>query len=288
VPPGPLPFHVLLDEAQRLARRHFRAIYPAVAIPLALVTTAVTAIQAHWFSSRMADLGAQAISFLNPAYLGVTLLHIALLLVGYNAMQVAAVRATSGAPVDMRQAWRFTVRARTLGTLLLWYAMLFASLGCCCLPVFFVAPLLSFIPPAMVEEGRFGLQAISRSVDLARRHPPGRWQESPLIKAALLLLVGTLLGYLVGLLVSLPFLLPGYVNIFRKAAAGEDFSAGMSSLLWMQVPAQCLNALASAAVYLYVCFGIALLFHDARGRQEGTDLRAEIESAFPPPGEPGP
>jgi hypothetical protein len=78
-----------------------------------------------------------------------------------------------------------------------------------------------------------------------------------------------------------------YVGMLRKAAAGEDIVQGVASWVWLQVPAQFLSSLASTAVYLYVCFGIALLFHDTRGRREGSDLRAEIESLFPGPG-PGP
>ena len=37
---GPMPFRLILDEAIRQARRHFRAIYPSVAIPVAVVLTA--------------------------------------------------------------------------------------------------------------------------------------------------------------------------------------------------------------------------------------------------------
>ena len=35
LPAEPMPFRVLLDEAMKLTRRFFRAIYPSVAIPLA-------------------------------------------------------------------------------------------------------------------------------------------------------------------------------------------------------------------------------------------------------------
>jgi hypothetical protein len=55
----------------------------------------------------------------------------------------------------------------------------------------------------------------------------------------------------------------------------------MPTWIWLQTPAQFLNALASTAVHLYVCFGIALLFFDARARKEGSDLRSEIDSVFP-------
>jgi hypothetical protein len=290
-PPGPLPFRLLLDEALRLARRHFRAIYPAVAIPVALLSTAAAVIQATWFSRLMEGLGAGRTPFLNPGYLALIGVQIGVLVIANNAVQVAAVAAASGRPIDMRQAWRFSLRGKVLGTLLLSFLLVIASVFCCCLPALIVAPLLAFVSPVMADEGRFGFQALGRSVELARHHPPGRWQESPLFKVLLLIFVGVLLAYLVGILVSLPFQLPMYISAFRKAATGEDVVKGMSSWVWLQVPAQFLNALASEAVYLFTGFGTALLFYDSRGRKEGTDLRAEIESMFPaavPPAEPAP
>jgi len=292
-PPGPMPFRLLLDEALRLARRHFRTLYLPVAIPLAVVATTVAALQVSWVTRMMADLEAQRMPFGSPWYWLMTLVYSALIMVAYNALQVGALAAVSGAPVDMRTAWRFTLQGRVLVTLLLWYAVTIGSLFCCCLPVLVVAPLLSFVPAVMADEGRFGFQAISRSIDLNRYRPPGGWSESPLVKVFLLLFVGVLLAYLAGILVTIPFQVPMYVDMFRKAAAGQDIAGRMSSWMWLQVPAQFLNALATTAVYLYVCFGIALLFYDTRGRKEGSDLRAEIESSFPapppppPPGGPG-
>lgn len=287
-PPGPLPFRLLLDEALRQSRRHFRAIYPGVAIPMTLLATAVATAQAVWFSHLKMDLGALGTPFLNLGYLALILVYSTLLMVAYNTLQVAAIDAVAGRPVDLRRAWRFTVRGRVLGTLTLWYVATLASIFCCCLPALVVVPLLALVPAVMADEERFGLQALSRSGQLTWHFPPGRWWASPLVKAFLLLLVGGLLAYLTALVVSVPFQLPMYIDIFRKAAAGEDFVGGMSAWVWLQVPAQFLSSLASTAVYLYVCFGVALLFYDIRGRREGSDLRAEIESAFPGAGEPPP
>jgi hypothetical protein len=287
-PPGPLPFRVLLDEALRRARRHFRAIYPGVAIPVTILATAVATAQAVWFSHLKMDLGSLGTPFLNLGYLALILVYSSLLMVAYNTLQVAAIDAVAGRPVDLRRAWRFTVQGRVLGTLTLWYAATLASVFCCCLPALVVAPLLLLVPAVMADEERFGIQAISRSARLTWHFPRDRWWASPLVKAFLLLLVGVILAYLTALLVSLPFQVPMYIDMFRKAAAGEDFTGGMSAWVWLQVPAQFLSSLASTAVYLYVCFGVALLFYDTRGRREGTDLRAGIDSAFPdepPPGE---
>lgn len=287
-PPGPMPFRLLLDEALRQARRHFRAIYPAVAIPVTILATAVAAAQAIWFSRLKTDVGSLGTPLLDPGYLGLVLVYSVLLMIAYSTLQVAVLDAIAGRSIDLRRAWRFTLRGRVLGTLLLWYLATMASLLCCCVPGLVVGPLLAFVLAAMVEEGRFGFQAFSRSARLTGHFPPGKWWESPLVKVFLMMVVGVLLIYLVGLLVSLPFQLPMYIGMFRRAAAGQDIVGGVSSWVWLQVPAQFLSSLVSTAVYLYICFGIALLYHDTRGRREGTDLRVGVEAAFPPSSSPLP
>lgn len=291
-PPGPMPFRLLLDEALRLTRRHFRTIYPAVAIPVAVVSTVFASFQVSWLSKAMGNLGSTQL-FTSPRYWLAILFSIGLVMVANNTLQTAAVWAVNGVPVEMKRAWGFTFQPRVLGTLVIWYVLVFASLFCCCLPLLFVGPLLAFVAVSMIDEGRFGFQAISRSLELTRHKPPAGWGESPIVKAFLLIFVGVLLAYLVGLIVALPFQLPMYIDTFRKAAAGQDFGRGMSSWMWLQVPSQFLSTLAAMAVHLYISFGTALLFYDTRGRVEGTDLRAEIESSFPlpappppPPGEP--
>jgi hypothetical protein len=295
--PGPMPFRVLLDEALRQARRHFRAIYPAIAIPVTILATTVAAAQAIWFARLKESVGALGTPLLNPGYLGLVLVYSFLLMIAYSTLQVAALDAIAGRPIDLRRAWRFALRGRVVGTVLLWYVTTIVSVLLCCVPALVVAPLLAFVLAVMVEEGRFGFQAFSRSAQLTGHFPPGKWWTSPLVKVLLMMVVGALLIYLVGLLVSLPFQLPMYIGMFRKAAAGEDIVSGVSSWVWLQVPAQFLSSLVSTAVYLYFSFGIALLYHDTRGRREGSDLRAGVESAFPPlapppppppPGEPWP
>ncbi|HEV2846673.1 MAG TPA: hypothetical protein VG477_17595, partial [Thermoanaerobaculia bacterium] len=120
-PPGPRPFRILLDEAMRLSRLHFRSIYWPVAIPIAVVSTLISAAQAFWFSRFVEDLGRPG-AFFSPSVLVVTFASVLLMMVAYNAMQVAVVDALSGRPVDMGRAWRFTLQGRALGTLVIWYA----------------------------------------------------------------------------------------------------------------------------------------------------------------------
>jgi len=278
--PGPQPFLLLLDEAMRYTRRHFRAIYPAVAIPIALLATAVGVAQALLLDRILDTAGTPQSPLISLESIAASLVYLGVLIVGYNAMQVAAADAVAGRPIDVGRGWRFTLQPRVLGTLALWYVAVMGSFVLCCLPFFFVAPLLSFIPMAMADEGAFGLRAFSRSSELARHNPGRRFSEAPWFKALLLMLVVMVISYVVTILVTLPFQLPMLVDIFRSAAAGEDPTESMGSWLWLQVPGQLLGALASTAVYLYMSFGVSLLFFDTRGRKEGTDLVSAIDEVF--------
>jgi succinate dehydrogenase/fumarate reductase cytochrome b subunit len=220
---------------------------------------------------------------LYPLLLLLSFLVAAVLVIGYNAMQVAALDATAGRPVSMGRAWRFVFQGRVLGTLFLWLVAAALSLMCCLLPALYVIPLLSYVAPVMVEEGRFGFAAFSRSAELTQYNPGRRFWDYPLVKVFVLLFVGVLISYAVQLAVTVPFQIPMYVDMFRGTATGEEMLQQMSRWMWLQVPAQFLSALVSVAVYLYTCFGIALLFNDTRGRKEGTDLRSEIDAMFPGP-----
>ena len=185
------------------------------------------------------------------------------------------------------------VRPAVWGTCLLSGFFIILSFLLCILPVFYVAPLLSFVVPAMVEEDRFGWNSLTRSAELARFNPAGGLQEHPIVKLLLLMLVTTLLSYVAGLVVALPFQIPMFIDLFRKAMSGqEDVTGVMARWVWLQIPAQFLSALARMAIYIYSAFGTALLYSDVRGRKEGIDLRPEIDALFPSstapsaPGEP--
>jgi hypothetical protein len=284
--PAPMPFRFLIDEAVRYARRHFRSIYPAVAIPVAILASLVAVIQALWYSRLVGAAGNP-----NPMDLagGCVTAAIALVLgivmgFGYSAMHVAALDVVAGRPVDMRRAWAFPFRPAVLGTSILTSLAIMAAFLVCILPGFYVLPLLSFVLPVMVTEARYGTEAMSRSAELTKWSPTGRIMDSALVKVLLLLLLMFALSYVVAAMIGIPFQLPMYIDLFRNAAAGEEPSLErMGFYMWLQVPAQLLSALASVAIYLYSSFCTALLFADTRGRKEGTDLRTAFDQVFAPP-----
>jgi hypothetical protein len=283
--PGPMPFRLLLDEALRQARRHFRVLYAPVAIPLTVITTLLAVVQALWVSRASANPARVGSPFGSPDVLLLAFATLGALIVAVMALQVGAMDSLMGRPVDMKRAWRFAVRGRVLGTLVLCFLASLASVFCCCFPALFVIPLLSFVSPVMIEEERFGFNGISRSAELALYDPGQGFFERPLVKMLLFMFVSLLISYLLGLLVALPFQLPMWIDMFRGLAKGEDISQAVPRWVWLQVPGQFLNTLVSTAVYVYTSFGIGLLYFDTRGRREGTDLRSEIDVVFgaPPP-----
>lgn len=292
---GPMPFMMLLDEAMRRTRRHFRAIFPAVAIPFALLAAVTGVLQALWFQSLTSEAG----RLTRPPVWSVETILLGLLQgvvvgIGMVALQKAAVDATAGRPVDMKEAWRFAVRGPVLGTLFLQFLAVLASALACFFPVLYVAPLLSLVMVVMVEEKIFGTDALSRSAELTRYNPQGGFVESPIVKALILMLVTVVISALTAMLVALPFQIPMFISLFRDTTAGKDPAMAMESMskwIWLQIPAQILQMMTRAAVYLYSAFGYALLFFDTRSRKEGSDLAAEIRTVFgatPAQGEPLP
>lgn len=291
VPARPMPFTRLLDEAMRLVRRNFRAMYPAVAIPLTLLAAITGVLQALLMQSLLGEGGTPGQPAFSCGTVAVALLQGIVAAIGMVALQKAAIDATAGRPIDMKESWRFAIQLPVLGTLfLLGLAFIGAALACV-IPVFYVAPLLSLVVPIMAAENIYGPKALSRSADLTRYNPQRRFFETPLVKAFLLILVTVMISYAVAFVVVLPFQIPMYIDIWKQAASGEEASMGaMAKWSWLQIPAQILQMLATVAVYTYSSFGYALLFFDARNRKEGSDLATEISSVFgprTPAGEPG-
>jgi hypothetical protein len=286
VRPGPMPFLSLLDEAIRRLRPHLRAIFPSVAVPVAVLATVLQVVQILGLRGILGQEGALANPTLlwTPEVLLIALVLVAVSSVAYVAGQVAALDALTGRPIDMGRSWRFALRMPVWWTLLLSGAAICASLLLCVVPVLYVAPLVSFAVPAMVEEGVFGFAALSRSAELANFNPGRRLTGSPILKILALMLVTTVISYLAGLVVTLPFQVPMFIDIFRNLLSGDrDVQSALSRWLWLQVPAVFLGSLVRTAVYLYTAFGIGMLYFDVRGRREGGDLRAEIDALFPGP-----
>jgi hypothetical protein len=281
--PGPMPLLPLLDEALRRTRACLPAIFWSVALPLAVLRALLTVFQAVTVRSQVSGVpDLQRILIQNGEILLLAVVVGFISAIAYTAGQAAALDGLTGRPIDMRRAWRFALQPRVWGTLFLVGLALAGALIVCVLPIFYVAPLLSFVTPVMVEEGRFSAAALSRSAELTRYNPTGRLSESPIAKLLVVMLVTTLITILASWLVSLPFQLPMLIDLFRKSLnGGQDPQALVARWIWLQVPATFLTTLVATAVYLYSSVAVGMLFFDVRDRKEGVDLRSEIDAVFP-------
>lgn len=279
-----LPFRRLLDVVVAPVRRHFRALYPPIAVPMAIAATLLAVVQLRTvsglFSFEMGEEPAFEDMFSTMfTFAGMGLVYLLIYSLAFSVLSVAAVEALAGRPPSMARCWRFVFRPPVLGTLGLVMGLSLASMMLCFVPAFYFIPLLSFVLPVMVEEGLTGTAAISRAVELAHFNPRGRLTESPVVQMAVLIFVGWLISYAIVLLVQLPLVIVQQVMIFRGALGGEppDPGALMSSTAWLQIPTVIIGALASVATWFYWAFGIALLYREVRRRKEGNDLAAAIE-----------
>jgi hypothetical protein len=293
----PLSTQALLDEAMRQTRRHFKAIYPAVAVPLAVGAGLVPLAQALWFGSlRFPDSGPEAsqmpLFFLGMiVFMLVMLVFMGVYVLGYAALLVGAVEAAAGRPVSMSRAWLSMVKPQALGTLLMSWLATIAGMVCCVFPGIYVALIFSLVVAVMVEEQRFLVDGLSRSIELTSYNPRRSFGDDPRVRAFLILLVGVLIGYAINTVVQMPLLILQLWVMFRGVASGEkqDPMAVTASLTWFQVPTNVLVMLGQVAVHLYVCFGLALLYFDVRRRKEGRDLEqaADVLAQRAPAPEPG-
>ena len=281
-----LPFRQMLDEAVRQTRRHFRRIYPFVAIPLALMGGLVPLAQGLFFrdvfqgvsSSRTPDLVRMMTGF--GVFGLVVVAFMAVYGLGYGAMFAAATDALAGREISMRRAWRLMARPRVFGTIGLLGLAVSVGFVFCVLPGLYLGLIWAFTVPVMVAEARFGTSAMSRSAELARYNPQRQLDSDPRLHVFITVMVGTMLGYMINLLIQLPFIAIQQFVLMRDTAGGEKADPGelMARMTWIQVPTNMLGMLTNTAVHLYICFGLALLFFDLKQRKEGLDIEAAVAS----------
>ena len=292
-PTEPIAFRLLIDEAMKLVRRHFRAVYPSVAIPVAVASGLLPLVQRSWIGSLAAGNAPADIAGMLQGCAGAVaamLFTLTLITLGHGAMLYGCVSAVSARPVEPAANWRFILRPSSLWTLFL--AGLAVGLGfvLLVLPGLYVSLMLSFVIPVMAAEGLAGTDAIGRSWRLVRYNPQNRFLANTSVKVFALYLIGAVLSYLVTALVQLPFMLAQGVRMARGVTAGgfADPQRLLAGSLWLEIPSAVLGSFVSTAVSVYTSFGLVLLYFDTRRRKEGMDLEAAIAARANGPPLPGP
>ena len=283
VPAEPIPFRVLLDEAMKLTRRHFGAIYLSVAVPLAVLAALTVVVQSR-FMEGMRGPGAGAAMLSGKGcvtFIASMSLTLILQVLTSGVLTAAAVDGASSRPVDMKAKWGFILRPASLGTLVLAFLAILAGFICFVIPGVYLMLGMSFIVPVMAAEGRFGSGALGRSWKLVRYNPHKGFLANTSTKIFLLYLVVGLIAYAVGFFIQLPFTAMQGVRMARGIAVGDPASAqAIYGPIWARIPSAVLGSLASTAVTIYSSFGIVLLYLDVVRRKEGTELAAAIDARF--------
>lgn len=289
----PIPFRLLIDEAMLLTRRHFRAMYLPVAVPVALSQALVPIAQALVFGAGFMTRTPDPFSMVAGmvGFLAVALTTGIVWGLGYGALLVAATEAQSDAGVSMARAWRTMVRPRVFGTTLLTALSMIVGCVLCLLPGLFVMLAFSLAVPVMVAERIYGTTALARAASMVRQNPEGRFASHPMTKVFVILFIGYVLSSIAGFVVQLPFVVAQQILMFRAAAEGEltDPTQLMGTMMLLQTPAAVLNALATTVVQVYLSFALTLFYFDLRRRQEGGDLESAIQEMTgqaPPPATP--
>jgi hypothetical protein len=282
-PPPPATtsrFRVLLDDAVRLVRLHFRTLFLPIALPVALLSAAVPALQGIWMRTAMHDPEALGNSIpLMVAFVAAMFLLVVAYLLGYTAMMAGAVDAAAGREVSVARGLRFAVRPRVLVTLIGAWLAIVVGMVFCCLPGIYLALLLSILVPVMVEEGQWGIGAMGRSMALVAHNPARDLGSDPRVQAFIIVVAGTLLSYGLSLIVQVPFIVAQQVVVLRSVGEGRptDPRVMMDTLIWLQAPGQFTGTLAQMAAQLFLAFALALFYFDLRRRKEGEDLQAAID-----------
>lgn len=180
----------------------------------------------------------------------VRIIGIALLVAGLGGGLLAVVAVSTGA-------------AAVVGGLLVVGMMLAAGL--------FTAFLMlrySLAVPALVLEGLTGRGAIARSVDLSRGN---------LGRIVVLVIFATIVVYATALIFQGPFMVAAVM-------AGAETRAAF----WLNLAGAVTGAVAGAISGPLMMIALALLYYDARVRQEGLDLHIMMDALGTPQGPPQP
>jgi hypothetical protein len=279
-----MPFRLLVDAVMEPARRHFRSMFLAIALPLGIAALVMVGVQIRWLEGVQPQNGIDMLNVIGP-FLGVLVIFFAVYYLCFAVTIVAATDAVFGREVNMRRAWLFVLAPRRLPTLCLLAFLGVLSFMACGLPALYVIPVLSFSLPAMLEEGAKGGRALGRSIELARYNPRGRFKDLPWAQMLGILFIGWVISSAIASLVQLPFVAIQQILAVRQALEGN--LAPSTAVAWLQVPTSLFGILATTVSWVYMAFGIAVLYREVRRRKEGEDIEAAVNGLLSGPGSGG-
>ncbi len=271
-------FRQLIDRAVVPVRRHLRQMFLPVALPVVLTSVPLAVLQVRVSQGILHPDPAKIdeFLFLTLGLLGLSFVAMAIYLLAFGALMVAALDVLAGRGVDMRRAWLFVLRPRVLATLFLFTVAQVLSFLMFFFPALWMVPLSAFALPVMVEEKITGFEVFRRSAELLHANPGGVFLKSPWVQMLVLLMLGAMLNVVFSTAASLPFSLGQQIATLRQALEGGAALQATPSL-WLQVPAVVLANLAVTVSWCYFAFAVALLYREGRRRREAPDLETAID-----------
>lgn len=284
----------LLDEAVVLARRVFGRVFPATAIPPALLLGLVTVVQFRNMRSLLPAAEGGSVGIL---FAGAGLSFLTYLLYGAStglanaAMVEGTTREMEGREVRGLALWRWVFGGKVLGTLTLMGLLIGGGFLLCFLPGLYLAVVYALAIPIMAGEGLSGYGVLSRSRTLVLHTTEKRTFSPGLGWVIVVFLTAVVLSYGVSLAIQFPISVLGQLflvrNILGEAArqaqaVRNPMAVFPTWFLGLQLVAAVLSGLAKQAVALYSAAAFTLLFRRLRGRREGTDLVAALDAMGAP------
>ncbi len=278
----PMPFRVLLDEAMKLTRRHFRQLY----WPVALTTAGVYGLFGVVFAGSFGSMMNTDPEMLRPDHVlasmaagcGAGVLMMGVVVFFWLAMMSASLDATARRPAIFGDHLRFWLRPGNWATILLSGLFILLGLFACVVPGLYLILAFAFVALIVYEEKLTGWAACQRSSALVRYNPQGNFLDVPIVKVFVLLFVGYVLSSGLSMVFQLPISILQQVMTFRELGAEATAPVLPTSFFVLQAVAMVLSAFTTTVVQLYQAFGLSLLYLDSRRRQEGSDLEAAIDA----------
>ncbi len=284
------PFLALLDEAVSVARGVFRPIFLPVAVPPALAAGLMALAQAtamrrlFHFSpgSSQPEIGGFLVG-MGLTYAMLFLFTMVRLLAA-AAMFAGAGWYLQGEPVSAGRVWRWALRGRTVGTILL--VGLFVGIGFmfCGLPGIYLAVIYAVAVPVLLWENPRASRAPGRSRELIIHDNAKRLFSPGMGWVVMVWITTVVLTWGVGMAVQLPLTIVQQILTMRHimGQAEQQAAANFQNIFpaWLvgaQVIVTALSTLAQQLVALFSASAFTLLYLRLRGRKEGTDLAAALD-----------
>ena len=284
----PLPLPRLLDLAIEETRKPRHELLALVAVVLAVTGGFYSFLSTLYLQSLEAGLGCGAL-IATMFFLPVMLLINA---AGYSALGISAARRVFGQEETVRETLRYLVRPKVLGTLAFTGVLITLSAFFFLLPAILTSALFSLVFPAMVIEGRFGVDAIRRSSELVWRNPSGTLRKAPLLIMLTIQGVFFAISFLLSLALQLPYQIVTQAAVWRAATSdgGASGLAELTGVFWLQIPTSVASTLVSTAAGYCFFHCLALYYRDLRERREALSIQQVLErwdqatAASMPPG----